>query len=61
MRIKFSKQGGHYHCLLFTKSGPHSETWALCGTLVFAEWEWPEMQRKLSSIGTLEESQKVKS
>lgn len=43
IKLKYVKQGGHYHCRLFTRQGV-SNTWAKCGDLVFDEREWNDVQ-----------------
>jgi hypothetical protein len=50
LRLRYVKQGGHYHCRLFTARGPN-QTFAECGDLVFDEREWPEAEAKFSRIG----------
>ena len=47
IRIRFKKQGGHYHCRLFTTQTQYG-TYANCGSLVFDENEWPDIQAKMS-------------
>lgn len=47
IRIRYRKQGGHYHCRLFTSQN-YNGTFAKCGDLVFDEREWPEVRDKLS-------------
>lgn len=46
MRIRAKKQGGHYHCRVFTSPGI-DETFAKCGDLVFDERDWKELQSML--------------
>lgn len=43
IRIRYQKQGGHYHCRLFTTQTEHG-TYANCGSLVFDEREWPDIK-----------------
>ena len=43
MRLRYVKQGGHYHCRLFTARGPN-QTFAKCGDLVFSEEEWASVR-----------------
>lgn len=47
IRIRYEKQGGHYHCRLFTAPEP-DRTFAKCGDLVFDEREWPLIKAKLA-------------
>ena len=58
MRLRYSKEGGHYHCRLFTARGP-DQTFAKCGDLVFDEREWPEVVITFECGGSevLEEAQ----
>ena len=42
MRLWYRKEGGHYHCRLFTARGPN-QTFAKWGDLVFDEQEWSEV------------------
>jgi len=53
MKLKYVKQGGHYHCRLFTAPGKHL-TYAKCGDLVFDEREWPAVESAFDSIGDVE-------
>lgn len=57
IRIRWKKEGGHYHCRLFTTQNPQG-TWAKCGDLVFDEREWPEVRDKLSRCEFLEEGER---
>lgn len=51
LRIRWSQQGGHIHCRVFT--GVEGYTFAKCGDLVFDEKEWPQIRLKLSNIANL--------
>lgn len=57
IRIRYVKRGGHYHCRLFTAPGK-GLTFALCGTLVFDEREWPEVRAHLSDCEWLGDEQR---
>lgn len=46
IRMRYSKQGGHYHVRVFTAPAP-DQTFAKCGELCFDEREWPEVREKL--------------
>lgn len=46
IRIRYSKEGGHYHCAVFT-SQIYDGTYAKCGDLVFDEREFTEVRDKL--------------
>lgn len=47
IRIRYKKQGGHFHCRLFTSQVANG-TYANCGELVFDEREFVDVQDKLS-------------
>lgn len=49
MRIMYEQQGGHYHCRVSTCFLP-GETFALCGSIVFDEREWPFIQAMLPQV-----------
>jgi hypothetical protein len=53
IRIRWKKQGGHYHCRLFTTQNYHG-TFAKCGELVFDEREWPDIVDALEKRPTIE-------
>jgi len=42
MRVRYRKEGGHYHCRVFTAKEP-GQTFAKCGDLVFDEQEWQQV------------------
>ncbi len=42
MRVVARKQGGHWHCAVFT-APDKNQTFAKCGDLVFDEREWPDV------------------
>ena len=50
IRLRYRKEGGHYHCRLFTARGKNL-TYAKCGDLVFDEQEWPEVLTSLECGG----------
>lgn len=55
IRIRYRKQGGHYHCRVF--SSQHSDgTYAKNGDLVFDEREWRDVQYKLHDCEFIDES-----
>lgn len=49
----YEQQGGHYHCRVSTCFLP-GETFALCGSIVFDEREWPFIQAMLPQVEFLE-------
>ena len=55
IRIRYKKQGGHYHCRLFTARS-YLSTYAKCGELVFDEHEFTDVRDKLSRCEWLEEN-----
>lgn len=57
IRIRYEKSGGHYHCRVFTTQ-TYNGTYAMCGTLVFDEREFPEVQDKLSRCEWIEDAKR---
>lgn len=49
MKLRWCKQGGHYHCTLFTRRPP-GETWENSGMLVFREEEWEAVPRAFRQL-----------
>ena len=49
IRIRYEKQGGHYHCRLFTTQTQNG-TYANCGSLVFDEHEFPAVKFMLGAV-----------
>ena len=56
IRIRWKKQGGHYHCRVFTSQN-YNGTFAKNGDLVFDEREWPEVMDKLSGAEFVDETE----
>lgn len=56
MRVRYKKQGGHYHCRVFTAHVP-TGTYEKNGDLVFDERQWEEAKRILSGCEFLEEGE----
>lgn len=54
IRIRWKKQGGHYHCRVFT-SPIQDGTYANCGELVFDEREWTDIRDKFSRAEWIED------
>ena len=50
LRVRYSVQGGHVHCRVFTAPGVNL-TFAKCGDLVFNVMEWPEVEGFLKKAG----------
>ena len=57
IRIRYKKLGGHIHCRVFTSQNGPGYTYANCGSLVFDEREWPEVQDKLSRCELINDEQ----
>ena len=54
MRVRFEKQGGHYHCRVFTAKRI-GQTFAKNGELVFDEAEWPDIPLLMRGAEFVEE------
>ena len=54
MRVRFKKQGGHYHCRVFTAKHV-DETFAKVGELVFDEREWADIVRLFRNAEFIED------
>ena len=55
IRIRWTKQGGHIHCRVFTTQTVNG-TYAKCGDLCFDEHEWPDILDKFSRVEFIEDA-----
>lgn len=54
-RIRWNKQGPHYHCRLFS-SPAVGYTYALCGRFILHEAEWSDAQKSMKGVEFMEDS-----